>query len=344
MARNDIVIVLVPGAMGSSLNLGTTEVWNFSLLPPNANGVAMFIDPALLLPWLPLRAGGLLSVYDDFIGFLGNRGYSVPRQNLFLFPYDWRQGMPRAATALANYVNQAIVPNLAGRRIVFVTHSYGCMVARWALTLPVAGPMIAAAHVERVLAAGPPMLGIPGAFWDMLQMPKLGTVFTDLFNIFQFLYQALAADVQVPISNTLMAVTAQLEVLPTYPILQGGANPPNPPPMQYSAFEWDGWPAELDALMNTVQANLNSIALAPWPLGVDLTVFASNGFPTDAGYSLNAADQIQATLSGLGDDTVLHNSALAFCAPGQDVLVNFRHEQLLDDPITSNFLIINNII
>ncbi|MGA9474593.1 MAG: hypothetical protein WBV36_19150, partial [Terriglobales bacterium] len=96
MARADIVIVLVPGGMGSSLNLGTVELWNST-----TTALAMVLDPALLLPWLPLTPVSLVTVYDDFIGFLENLGYSTGQQNLYPFPYDWRQGLPLCASNLA---------------------------------------------------------------------------------------------------------------------------------------------------------------------------------------------------------------------------------------------------
>ena len=342
MARNDIVIVMVPGGMGSTLTLDGRVVWNFELtLPPDVSGLHMIFNPALLLPWLPLRAGRLLSVYDDFLAFLGSQAYSQQQQNLFLFPFDWRQGMKVAAEALADFVKTRVIPNLAGRKILFITHSYGTMVTRWALTVGAAAPLIDPMLVERVVAAGAYMLGIVPAFRNMVEMPNLNSIFNDLFALLKTADPALAAQVQAPLSRSLMAVTAQLESLATFPILQGGINPP--PGQPYRAFDWSGWPAELASLMGAVQQNLQNLANAPWP-NVPRTVFASGNHPPDIGYVLDLNDQIQSHSVAPGDGVVLLQSALAYCALGEEVTVSYQHEELLNDPVARQFLVSQNVI
>jgi pimeloyl-ACP methyl ester carboxylesterase len=342
MARSDIVIVLVPGGMGSTLTLDGLEVWNFELkLPPDLSGLRMILSPALLLPWVPLQPVRLLSVYDDFVAFLGSNGYTEAQHNLFLCPFDWRQGMKNAATLLANFINTTVVPNLGSKRILFITHSYGTMVTRWALTLGSPTDPIDSSRVERVVAAGPYMLGIVSAFRNMLEMPNLATMFNDLFDLLKAANPALADQVQVPLSNSLMASTAQLESLPTFPILQGGANPP--PVQPYLAFDWSGWPPELVSLRNSVQTNLQNLAQAAWP-NIPRTVFASSSYSTDTGYVLDSSNQIQSHWVGSGDGVVLIESALAYCGPGEDVTVSYPHEELLDDPALRSFLVNQHII
>jgi len=53
--------------------------------------------PSFLLPWFPLTAGLPVGTYDSFINYLKLMGY---RQgvDLFLFGYDWRQGVPSVPT------------------------------------------------------------------------------------------------------------------------------------------------------------------------------------------------------------------------------------------------------
>src|SRR5262249_38398253 len=154
------VIVLVPGGLGTRLSLDGMEVWNSDF-----SGVRMLINASLLDPWLSLGVGDLLDIYDDLINnfLVANQGYTVGT-DLFLFGFDWRLGMEANALALANFVNGLA---LGGKKVLFIAHSSGCMVVRWALHMGTVNnpniPLINNAIVDRVVAAGPPMLGIPSA-------------------------------------------------------------------------------------------------------------------------------------------------------------------------------------
>ena len=337
MARADIVIVLVPGGLGSSLKLGTVELWNST-----TTALAMVLDPALFLPWLPLTPVSLVTVYDDFVGFLEDLGYSTSQQNLYPFPYDWRQGLPLCASNLAQFVNTQVVPNLAGRKILFISHSYGCMVTRWAILLPPLAYPIDPNLIDRVVAAGPHMLGIPNSFRNLIAMPELNTAFDLAFAGAQILLPAYTAVVQAALCRTLPAVTAMLESMPTYPILLGGSSSSAPP---FPVWGWAGWPPELQSLIATVKQDLQSIAAAPWGQ-TPITVLMSESRPTDIGYILSPNDELLSSLPpGLGDGSVLSQSAKAYCSqPGQEVYLSYPHETLLDDPVGRNFLTSNNII
>jgi hypothetical protein len=330
MAKN-LVIILVPGGMGTTLSLSGTRVWDFNLFPPRLDGVRMIADPALLVPWLPLEPGNLLSVYDDLFNFLVNHGY-VKDTDLFLWGFDWRQGMETNAVALADFVKTI---NLGGKKILFIAHSCGCMVVRWALLFdtPAAPgvPMIDNALVDSVVAAGPPMLGMASPFRDIVQMPRLNDAFDTLFALFRLLYPALADQVSAPINRSLMAVTAQLEGLPpnNIPILSGGSNPP---PGLYGVFDWKGWPDELHSLRTSVQATQAKLQTTDWG-NVNCTVVASKSHDTDTGYVLGTKDEYTSDLpTGKGDGAVLLESAQAYCPSGILVIVGERHRTLLDDP------------
>src|SRR5208337_470531 len=337
MARPDTVIVLVPGGMGTSLDLGSLEVWNSS-----TSALWMVLDPALLLPWLPLTPVSLVPVYGDFLAFLGSQGYSQANDNLYPFAYDWRQGLLYCSTALADFVKTRVEPNLAGRKILFLAHSYGCMVTRWAILLPLAAPLINNALIRGIVAAGPPMLGIPSAFKNLVAAPDLGSLFYAVFQMTRFLFPALAEEVQVSINRALVAVTAQLECIPTYPILSGGSYTG---PQPYSAFNWSGLPPELQTLINAVQQDLTAITTAPWT-GVVMTVFLSDTTPTDTGYILDPNDQLLLRLPpGPGDGTVPYQSAQAFSSASANVVnLTYPHMTLFDDPVGRNFLINNGVI
>jgi lecithin:cholesterol acyltransferase len=337
MGTKNLVIILVPGGMGTTLSLSGTAVWDFNLFPPRLDGVRMITDPALLVPWLPLKPGNLLSVYDDFIAFLVSHGY-VKGTDLFLWGYDWRRGMEANAVELANFVKTII---LGSKKILFIAHSSGCMVVRWALLFGTAAtpgvPMISNALVDSVVAAGPPMLGMARPFKDIVQMPSINDTFDTLFALLRLLYPALADQVSVPINKSLMTVTAQLEALApnNIPILSGGSSPPS---SSYGVFNWKGWPDELGSLLASVQATQGKLQATNWG-GIKCTVVASQSHDTDTGYVLDNKDAYKSDLPvGKGDDSVLLSSAQAYCPSGNFVIVGERHRTLLDDPQTRTAL------
>ena len=332
---NNLVIILVPGGLGTTLSLSGMRVWDFNEFPPRLDGIRMITDPALLDPWLPLVSGNLVSVYDDLIDFLTQHGY-VKNKNLFLWGFDWRRGMEANAHELANFVKSL---NLGGKKILFIAHSSGCLVVRWALLFGTAAnpgaPLVDSALVKSVVAAGPPMLGMACTFKDILRMPRINDTFDQLFALFKTVFPKLADQVSVPLKKSLMAVTAQLEVLPpnSIPILSGGSNPTSP----FGVFSWSGWPPELQSLYVSVQAATGKLQGAD--LGVDCTVVASQSHTTDTGYVLDANDQYASDWPpGAGDDSVLLPSAEAYCPGGNLLIVDEHHRSLLDDPKTRKFL------
>jgi hypothetical protein len=87
-------VVLVPGIMGSELSIDGHVVWAV-----DSRGLRTIFSPSYLLPWLPADAGAPVAVYDPLIHFLRtDLGY--PRDELFLFGYDWRIGIESAAALL----------------------------------------------------------------------------------------------------------------------------------------------------------------------------------------------------------------------------------------------------
>ena len=321
--------------MGSVLSLGGTTVWNFELIPPHFEGMRMIIDPALLQPWLPLHSGRLLAVYDDLVSFLEDQGYTK-NQDLYLWSFDWRLGMHANATKLAKFVNSI---NLAGRKLIFVAHSSGCMVVRAALhnASNVGPPLIDNSLVQLVVAAGPPMLGMASPFKNLIAMPSLDDTFDTLYSLLKITYPALADQVSVPINNSLMTVTAALEgIAPdNIPILSGGSGGTPPP---FSAFDWAKWPVELDSLIKSVKATLVDLQATNWG-GVSCTTIASDSHPTDTGYVLDTNDNYLSDWpTDAGDGSVLLGSAQAYCPTGNHIIVGARHRTLLDDPVSRQYL------
>ena len=335
MASTGFVIVVVPGGMGTKLSLKSTRVWDFEP-PTHFEGTRMIADPALLLPWLPLKPGGLLSAYDGLKKFFVKRGY-VTGDDLFLWGYDWRLGMEVNAQALADFVANEI--DLTARKLVFVAHSSGCMIVRWALLFGTGGaaaPMIDNTLVDTVVAAGPPMLGMARPFKDLVQMPRINDTFDALFSLLKAVYPKTANEVELPINKSLMAVTAQLEGLApnNIPILSGGSGLVTP----FGVFDWKGWPYELAALRTAVRATHTKLQSKPWG-NVKCTIIASQDHDTETGYLLDGSDHYQSDWQlDPGDDSVLLASAQAYCPSAAPLLVKERHRTLLDDPDARTYL------
>ena len=173
MASKTKPVVLVPGILGSELVISGTTVW-----ANNFNALKIIMNPSLLLPWVPADAQRPISQYDGFINFLESEiGYQIG-VDLFPFGYDWRTGIEPAASALAQYIEKN-VRMIHGGPIVFIAHSFGCLVVRWAI---VKG-LIKSNQIELVVAAGPPSLGGAKAFKSVLEMPSLSDTFDALYNL-----------------------------------------------------------------------------------------------------------------------------------------------------------------
>jgi hypothetical protein len=335
MASTDLVIVVVPGGMGTTLSLEGTGVWDFDP-PTHLEGARMIFNPALLLPWLPLKHGHVLAAYDDLKTFFVKRGY-VKNDSLFMWGYDWRLGMEANAQALADFVNNEI--DLTNRKLVFVAHSSGCMIVRWALLFGTGGsstPMIDNTLVEIVVAAGPPMLGMARPFKDVAQMPRVNDAFDALFGLVKATYPKSAAFLSIPITKSLMTVTAQLEGLTpnNIPMLSGGSGVTNP----FGVLDWKGWPLELGALRGAIRTTHAKLQAKPWG-SVSCQIIASQSHDTETGYHLDVNDEYQSDwYLDAGDDSVLLASAQAYCPSNAPLLVKERHRTLLDDADARTYL------
>jgi hypothetical protein len=327
--RTNTVLVFVPGGMGSQLELGKDLVWNDGVVGW-LDSLKMIRNPAMALPWVPLNAPACLSFYDSFISFLGECGYTKDIGNLLVWPYDWRISFEETGNRLNSEINRKLSEEFRGKKIVFICHSLGCMVVRWALLY--SKPDIRSS-VERVIAAAPPGLGIPAVFREMLEL-TIGSTWLQS--------KALAAikaisryNIDIPIIRVARAVTSLLDLLPpdSMPILTTGDGG------QIGTFAWKGWPDELSELRKSVLARRARRASSWKP--ISRTLIASNQHSTESAYVLKRGDDAIAFKRwDKGDESVTYISARAYMdltpadqvkLPDTEVLVASPHGGLLDD-------------
>lgn len=325
MASKANPIVLVPGILGSELQVASATVW-----AGDSRAIRTIITPSYLLPWLPVDAGAPVSTYDNTVDFLEAKGY-LKGNDLFLFGYDWRVGIEAAANALANYVENTVRLRHGGS-VVFIAHSLGCLVVRWALVKN----LVDSNRVQLVVAAGPPSLGSARAFKSMVEMPNISDLFDRIYRRFEQGFPNLAKRVEMALTKTLMALTSLLELMPPrgVPILSDGNQ-------IFSAFEWPGWPKELSALRSRVEYTQAELRSGQWPSNVPRKLIASEETPTEKGYVFDISDPfdlIYKLPGDPGDGRVLIDSARDFGTDENELLVKSEHGSLLDDPDTRDWL------
>lgn len=309
MASKANPVVFVPGILGSELQVASATVW-----AAGPAAVRAIITPSFFLPWLPADSGAPVSTYDDFIDFLEAKGYGRGT-DLFPFGYDWRVGIEAAANALAQYVVNTVQLRHGGS-VLFIAHSLGCLVVRWALVKNLVDPN----KVELVVAAGPPSLGSARAFKSMVEMPNISDLFDRIFRRVQQGFPNLAKRREIALTKTLMSLTSLLELMPPrgIPILSDGSQ-------IFSAFEWPGWPTELSALRSRVEHTQAELRSGQWPSNVPRKLIASEETPTDTGYVFDISDPFDLKYKlpeEEGDGRVLIDSARDFGTDENELLVS----------------------
>jgi pimeloyl-ACP methyl ester carboxylesterase len=179
-------VVILPGIMGSRLfntvNGQEQEIWadvchvvdsnlNMLALGPNGDSPLYPNDPAYAtvhtkpgIPGILDRMRGscywLINLdddyYDSIIQHFKGKGYTVG-VDLFVFPYDWRKDLKKAANDLDVLIN-AIRAQTGQSQVFVVAHSMGGLVSRQYIS-----DSARAAKVKKFVALGTPFLGTPKA-------------------------------------------------------------------------------------------------------------------------------------------------------------------------------------
>lgn len=104
--------------------------------------------------------------YEGIIKTLESAGYisspSDPKQNLFIFNYDWRKSLEETALDLKNYLNNVVFPKNPNTTVYLVGHSLGGLVGRTYLQ------MFDNYQVEQLITLGTPHSGAIQAYkaWE----------------------------------------------------------------------------------------------------------------------------------------------------------------------------------
>jgi pimeloyl-ACP methyl ester carboxylesterase len=169
-----IPLIFIPGIYGTELWQGEKKVWpvtaeilrdcgdeHLGVLRPGENGE----DTTGLRPGLVVMTTWGTDVYGDFFRFLlsfESQGYRV-----FLFPYDWRLDLRRAAEQLADVIEG--LRKTGSSRVDIVAHSMGGLVAKAYLNQrDETGRKINESKVRNVIMIATPHFGAPKALSALL--------------------------------------------------------------------------------------------------------------------------------------------------------------------------------
>lgn len=114
-------VVVLPGIMGSLLNLGSRRIW-ISPMELRRGGLAKL---NVGRGQAGVSAVGLHPVYAPLAATL-SRNHQV-----FLFPFDWRLDIEQSATELNDFIVSHVLAGKDKRPVHLVAHSMGGLVARW---------------------------------------------------------------------------------------------------------------------------------------------------------------------------------------------------------------------
>jgi len=331
-------VVVVPGMLGSRLvNEQGEPVWDdlqsFS---------KRFLE--LEYPRGPtggsLRPAGLM-VKDFFLGDLEGGNYAgllnmlteagfKAGEDLFVFPYDWRQSNFETARQLAAFVDSQ--ERLKGKRFNILAHSMGGLVAI-IYVQRYADP----ARVNQVITLATPYWGSLDALRAILYGPR---------DIYNNVFSRLIAVKRSDVNRVMLSFPSLYELMPSYDDCCEFGAASSPATRAFSvldAYNWSrlGWlPAEYtdEPALQRIKAymvasrELKKLVQEPLPKGVRLDKFAGDLFETNIRVAVTGYIEDYVWTRGAGDDTVWWPSALAGYE-GFKVPAAKPHNTIFDDPL-----------
>ncbi len=169
------VAIIVPGIMGSQLELNNEVIWPGSVwsLISSYKEMDKLMDPAVVATDL-IRSFSISEQYQQLIDDLGKCGFRENGQppTLYLCPYDWRKDNALAAGVLADVIDKAQGAHGAGCEISLIGHSMGGLVSRYYLESGDYNARPGFPCVRRLLTLGTPHRGSPLALSAALGLEK----------------------------------------------------------------------------------------------------------------------------------------------------------------------------
>ena len=171
------VAIVVPGIMGSQLELNGEVIWPGSVLNLIGSYKKMeeLMDPDLKATDV-IRSFSISKQYQGLLDDLGRCGFRESDQpaTLFVCAYDWRRDNAESANTLADLVDKAAAAHGgAGKcEISLIAHSMGGLVSRYYLESGKYTQCAGFSSVRRLLTLGTPHRGSPLALTTAMGMEK----------------------------------------------------------------------------------------------------------------------------------------------------------------------------
>jgi len=171
------VAVIVPGIMGSKLELNGKVIWPGSIwdLVGSYKKMKELMDPDLVATDV-IRNFSISEQYDGLIDDLRKCGFSETSNpaTLIVCPYDWRKDNRESAKTLADKIDAAVAGNggVANCEVSIVAHSMGGLISRYYLESGDFTARPGIASVKRLLTLGTPHRGSPLALCAAMGFEK----------------------------------------------------------------------------------------------------------------------------------------------------------------------------
>ena len=192
------VAIIVPGIMGSVLELNGEIIWPGpvrSLVLPYKKMKELMRDD--LKPVDCIRSYFITNQYQQLINDLETCGFSEKDKTLIVAAYDWRKDNAESAESLAKYVDETVALHGANTELSIIGHSMGGLVSRYYLESGRFTGHSGLKHIRRLITLGTPHRGAALALPIVLGYEK--RLFLNKDQVLQ-----VASDVRYPAAYQLL--------------------------------------------------------------------------------------------------------------------------------------------
>ena len=192
------VIILVPGIMGSVLELDGEVIWpgsTASLILPFKNMKKLLREDLVATDCI--RRFFFKSLYDQLIDDLSKCGFHEKDKTLVIAAYDWRKNNLDSVKILANHIQEVIELHGEDSQISIIGHSMGGVIARCYLESNNYTNRIGFHNIRRLITLGTPHNGAALALPVVLGHEK--RLFLNKDQVLQ-----LASDIRYPAAYQLL--------------------------------------------------------------------------------------------------------------------------------------------